>query len=643
MTTAQRDPVPASDGWARSRERMAAHLRTDGPAGPHVQVRVLGLEDVLSRSGAPPAPDGEVLPVNLQGDAVLVGPVSSPDGPGPCPLCLARRWQQVRPNEYRDVLERGSTVHAVGEPPLLTGFALDALRELVAHVAGTPAADRPVGRAGHPYVHELRLDSLRVRRHPVVADSQCPDCARPVPDTAERARVEPASRPKPSVDTFRVSAVADYPLDLSAYVNPVCGVAGAAVHPRMSSTTTANAMGRVAVAGGDHLHDMYWGGHSDSYARSALLGLMEAHERLAGTQPRRVTGLLVDTYRNVADHAVDPAECGLYADDAASELVRWSADLPIPWVWGWSLRDERAVLVPALLTYYHLADQSAKFVQECSNGCASGGCLEEAVLHGLLELVERDAFLISWYARPDLTEIDPRTSARPATRHMVERLSMYGYDVRLFDSRIEFPVPVVTAVAHRRDGGPGTALFCAGASPDPEEAIASGLYEVAGQVPDFARETAALAGLLRAKAADFDRVRTLTDHPMLYGLPEMARHAEHLLARRRPALPVAEVYREWNAVRPRTLDLRDDLRHCVAAVTAAGFDVVVVDQTSPEQLAIGLRTASVLAPGLLPIDFGWRRQRALSAERTRTVLRRTGRLDRDLAPGELNLAPHPFP
>ena len=42
-----------------------------------------------------------------------------------------------------------------------------------------------------------------------------------------------------------------------------------------------------------------------------------------------------------------------------------------------------------------------------------------------------------------------------------------------------------------------------------------------------------------------------------------------------------------------------------------GFDVIVVDQTRPEQRALGLATASVLVPGLLPIDFGWARQRAL--------------------------------
>ncbi len=71
--------------------------------------------------------------------------------------------------------------------------------------------------------------------------------------------------------------------------------------------------------------------------------------------------------------------------------------------------------------------------------------------------------------------------------------------------------------------------------------------------------------------------------------------------------------------------------------------MIAVEQTGPEQRALGLATASVLVPGLLPIDFGWARQRALRMPRLRTALREAGRADRDLAPADLNPAPHPFP
>ena len=51
----------------------------------------------------------------------------------------------------------------------------------------------------------------------------------------------------------------------------------------------------------------------------------------------------------------------------------------------------------------------------------------------------------------------------------------------------------------------------------------------------------------------------------------------------------------------------------------------------------------MLVPGLLPIDFGWTRQRALHMPRMRTALREAGLREADLMAADLNPAPHPFP
>ena len=54
-------------------------------------------------------------------------------------------------------------------------------------------------------------------------------------------------------------------------------------------------------------------------------------------------------------------------------------------------------------------------VYETSNGCALGGCFEEATAHGLLEVAERDAFLITWYGRMPrkAMNITPNTMQEP--------------------------------------------------------------------------------------------------------------------------------------------------------------------------------------------------------------------------------------
>jgi ribosomal protein S12 methylthiotransferase accessory factor len=69
----------------------------------------------------------------------------------------------------------------------------------------------------------------------------------------------------------------------------------------------------------------------------------------------------------------------------------------------------------------------------------------------------------------------------------------------------------------------------------------------------------------------------------------------------------------------------------------------VVNQTLDLQRELGLHTVSVIVPGLLPIDFGWARQRAPHMPRMRTAPRAAGLVDRDLTLADLHLVPHPFP
>ncbi|MFG2196451.1 TOMM precursor leader peptide-binding protein [Streptomyces sp. NPDC048639] len=598
-------------------------------------------------SGGSPA-----VPVHLYGRHAVAGPFP-PAGqaaahPRPCPRCLTRRWQSVRSIALREALELGAGTRAAGASPYVTPFAATALAGLIA------ARGEGAGEDSGPFpaVHLVDLQTLEVRRYPLVPDPECPRCGRSEEDTAEAAALTLRPAPKHKPGTFRVRDLRTYDLPVEPYANPVCGALGPSVVHDVSSTSTSATIGCFSMRSGEYLRETFWGGHADTFADSVRIGVLEGLERYAGMRSRAKTATVRDSLDGLlaaGEHALDPRECGLYSEEfhrANPYVTPFSPGREIPWVWGWSLRDNRPVLVPEVLTYYHAPGVENRFVQESSNGCASGGCLEEAVYCGLMEIVERDAFLLAWYGRAALPEIDPRTSTRASTRHMVDRLEMYGYEARFFDTRITFPVPVVTGVAVRHDGGLGRMCFGAGAGLDPEAALAGALCEIATDAVNLQGRTERDEPRLRAMATDFAKVEALHDHPLAYGIPEMGDHAHFLIgepgAPRPPKRPMAELYGNGSVPTP-SADVRDDLDVCVRSVTDAGFDVIAVDQTMPEQRDLGLTTVSVIVPGLLPIDFGWQRQRALRMPRLRTALREAGLRDRDLAPEDLNPAPHPFP
>ncbi|MFR9725732.1 TOMM precursor leader peptide-binding protein [Streptomyces sp. MS19] len=637
------DAVRADDPVAGLCGALSALIgRALGGARP-VDVAPLGTRDAFA--GPCGTPGG--VPVRVYGRHAVVGPLPGADGGQPCAHCLERRWQAVRSVALREALELGGGTRAAGTPPYATPFAADALAAVI--------AARTAGGGPRAAVHLVDLAALTVRRYPLLPDPECPRCGRSERDTAEAATLVLDPAPKHRPGSFRVRDIADYDLPTDAYANPVCGALGPSVVYDVSSTSTSATIGCFSLRSGDYLRETFWGGHADTFADSVRIGILEGLERYAGMRPRaRSAAVRASLDALTADGTapggvVDPRRCGLYSPGfhrANPHIPPFTTDREIPWVWGWSLGNERPVLVPEVLTYYHTPGLAGRFVQESSNGCASGGSLAEAVYFGLMEVIERDAFLLAWYGRAALPEIDPASSARPATRQMVDRLAMYGYEARFFDTALTFPVPVVTGVAVRRDGGLGRMCFGAGAGLDPEAALASALCEIATDAVNLPGRTEREEARLRAMAADFGKVAALHDHPLVYGVPEMGVHADFLLgapgAPRPPRHKLAERFGGGRTLPPAD-DLRADVRACVAAVTAAGYDVVVVDQTTPQQRALGLATVGVLVPGLLPIDFGWSRQRALGMPRMRTGLREAGLRDRDLEPADLNPAPHPFP
>ncbi|MFJ9979756.1 TOMM precursor leader peptide-binding protein [Streptomyces cyaneofuscatus] len=648
MTTATGPTTPLDA--ARSQLQAALSARHDGGFLPAPYVVPLGAADTLGFGHPDPyAATRPAANVQLTSRAVLIGPWGGGPSGAACGQCLAMRWQRLRSRSEREALELGHEPRGAVHWPVLTAYAVDAVwaayQAVIGGGTGNPDAT-PADRA-LPQVTRIDLATLATATFPLLPEPLCPACVSEVPDTAEAARMELGPTPKPDPDGYRLRTLDSYPLPTAALANPVCGALGSDTWINPASTTTAPVAGTHFVRGYAGLNDVTWSGQANRYATSRTLAYLEGLERYAGTHRRRGTSPAVDSYRNLAEQgqALNPADCGFYAPEtyASDPLVSpFDPDRAIPWVWGHSLRDDRPVLVPARLAHYSAGVDADNFVFECSNGCATGGSPEEAILFGLLELVERDAFLLAWYGRARLTAIDLTTATTPAVRSMLDRAALHGYDVHAFDTRMDLAVPVVTALAVRRDGGHGTLSFSAAAGFDPADTVEAALSEVLTYIPHLPYQVAERRTELEAMERDFSKVLHLKDHAQLYGLPSMVRHAAEYLEPE-AVLPLEEVFADWQPLRPRTGDLMDDLRCLRDQLTGAGYDVIAVDQTTPEQHRMGLHTVSTTVPGLLPLDFGWTRQRALHMPRLRTALRAAGRRADDLPEAEIKAVPHPFP
>ena len=265
----------------------------------------------------------------------------------------------------------------------------------------------------------------------------------------------------------------------------------------------------------------------------------------------------------------------------------------------WSLSHHARRYVPLAYCYAEApADAGTAYCGPSSNGVAAGTCLEEAVLQGLLELVERDAVAIWWYNRVSRPAIDLESFADSYFAALVADYARLGWSVWVLDVTHDLGIPTCVALAHEPAADRFTIGF--GCHLDAHLAVQRALTEL--------NQLFEPAG---ARRAPWD-VERLSDRAYLFPRADLPRV-------RADAMP-----------RIGGADLRADIDYCAARLGDAGLELVVVDKTRPD---IGLSVAQVVVPGLRHF---WPR---FGPGRLYDVPCAMGWLARPLAENELNPIP----
>ena len=156
--------------------------------------------------------------------------------------------------------------------------------------------------------------------------------------------------------------------------------------------------------------------------------------------------------------------------------LRSIASAKIEWSPVWSLRDERFKYVPTSLLYFFYSGPAAFHAD--SNGCAAGNTLEEAIVQGFLELVERDAYAIWWYNRLQRPEVDLSQFDNSYVRDLQTQLAETGRKLWVLDVTSDLGIPTYVAILHWMQNGQENIEFGSGAHFDPRIALLRALTEL---------------------------------------------------------------------------------------------------------------------------------------------------------------------
>jgi ribosomal protein S12 methylthiotransferase accessory factor len=567
----------------------------------------------------------------------VVGPVVRPDRPG-CTQCADARWIMAGGNRRetwkirQQLAERGGIKRDAWSSQISMAHMADLIEnEAVRLLHGQPGRME----SSMLFVHLL---SLRTTRHFVLPEPLCPVCGALPEDSEDQARIVLLSRPKCFPGSYRVKPMEELREALPRdYLDYRTGLLNGNMADLQSPFADASV--NLPLPGGDEGA----AGRTHRYSDSLLTAILEGLERRCGLMPRGRRPVVRGPWRELQKYALDPMTVGLHREEQYRQpdfpFRPFDPDRDMNWVWGYSFSRQEPILVPEQLAYYSSAHGEG-FVYETSNGCALGGSLEEAIFYGLLEVVERDSFLLTWYARLPLPRLDAGSARDAELELMIERMrAVCGFEVLMFNATMEHGIPAIWSMAINKRGH-GINLICAaGAHPDPVRAAKSSIHELAAMVfSQNERYEQGRQSYLRMLEDPY-LVRAMEDHSMLYALPEAQHRFNFLLESASPVQTFREAYgeRSWQP------DLTADLNGLLKAIMSCGMDVIVVDQSSPETQRNGLHCVKVIVPGMLPMTFGYHLTRLEGLDRVLNVPARLGYAERPLAPDQLNPHPHPFP
>lgn len=302
-----------------------------------------------------------------------------------------------------------------------------------------------------------------------------------------------------------------------------------------------------------------------------------------------------------------------YAREGFS-FARFDPSLPVRWTQGVCLTRQQPVWIPAALVYlgYEAVASSELLCPSMSTGLAAGRTLEQALLAGLCETVERDAFMCTWLLRRPPPRISSKQLVRLLSPRELSLVHHNGVECSVALTQTDIEIPSVITVL--RPKNKCVAVVGSAAHPCLRTAISRSVLE--------AYHTLNWSFVLERSSHGLDahEVTTFEDHVRYYLEP---RHFHDIA---------------WLTQGPEC-DLsatpRGSARQCVERV---GYEVHYVETTTPDVQSLGFRAVRVIVPGLHPLNVG----SGTVHEDRRRLQRAAAHWGMDM-PSELNLKPHPFP
>lgn len=185
-----------------------------------------------------------------------------------------------------------------------------------------------------------------------------------------------------------------------------------------------------------------YAGKGATKSQAKASAMMEAFERYSAEINEEDTQKFETGLYSEMDGAINPEELILPPLSYHQDKTR------LDWVKAVEVTDEQEYLIPANAIYHPYTPlEGAMLFKSNTNGLASGNRIEEAVYHGITEVVERDAWSIFEAKKQPTREVVCDGTENQLIREVLDKFRQKGIDVKLLDLTADVDITTIAAVA----------------------------------------------------------------------------------------------------------------------------------------------------------------------------------------------------
>lgn len=366
--------------------------------------------------------------------------------------------------------------------------------------------------------------------------------------------------------------------------------------------------------------------------------LKEAIETTLGEVIERYSSAFYDKnslkkggYKDFMNKAIHPKEFALFHPKQYSlpnfPFVPFTENIEIYWYPCMDLTYNKVTLYPASLIFMPFTLDENKIGYSTSTGMAGHYNFYKAILTGIYEIIERDAFVITWFQELDV----PKIVINENIRKFISKFFPPYFDFHFFDITSDIDVPTVWGICiGEAEFGDFIAVGSAARS-SYSHAIQKVLKEIGQAIPYFRYF---LEVRKKWNPVSFEEITSFEDHSLFYIKRKDLRFVFDKWIKKEEEKEVEFKEEE------KEIDIIKEIKRILKIFRNKGYNVVCCNLTPPDVREAGFFAVKIMCPQLIPLhgnyNYGF-----FGGKRLYEVPEKLGYVAKEF--DKLNKFPHPFP